>query len=55
MAYTLIILSITGIGSIWVLKSLHHECKAREKEKSIVSFLAEEIKKLRKDVNDLKK
>ena len=49
------ILSITGIGILWVLKTLHLECKSRLKEKNIVGFLAEEIKKLRKDVDNLKR
>lgn len=55
MAYLLLILGITGIGISWVIKALYIECKSREKEKSIISFLAEEIKKLRKDVDNLKK
>jgi hypothetical protein len=55
MAYLLVILGITGIGIFWVLKTLYAECKSREKEQSIVSFLAEEIKKLRKDVDSLKR
>jgi hypothetical protein len=49
------ILGITGIGILWVLTTLHRECKSRSKEQSIVNFLAEEIKKLRTDVNDLKR
>ena len=52
MAY---ILPILGIGIFWILKTLYAECKNREKEKSIVNFLAEEIKKLRKDVDNLKR
>ena len=49
------ILGITGIGILWVLTTLHRECKSRSKEQSIINFLAEEIKKLRKDVNELKR
>ena len=49
------ILGITGIGILWVLTTLHRECKSRSKEQGIINFLAEEIKKLRKDVNELKR
>ena len=55
MAYGITILGIAGIGIIWVLSLLKKECDTRNKERSIMKFLAEEIKKLRKDVNDLKK
>ena len=51
----LILLGITGIGIIWVLRILKKECNTRNQERSIVKFLAEEIRNLRKDVDDLKK
>jgi hypothetical protein len=46
---------ITLLGIIWVLRLLKKECDGRNKERSLVQFLAEEIKKLREDVDDLKK
>jgi hypothetical protein len=55
MAYGITILGIAGIGIIWVLTLLKKECDGRNKERSLVKFLADEIKNLRKDVNDLKK
>ena len=55
MAYGITILGITGIGLIWVLSLLKKECDRRNRERGIIKFLAEEIKKLRKDVNNLKK
>jgi hypothetical protein len=55
MAYGITLLGITGIGIIWILRLLKKECDGRNKERSLVQFLAEEIKNLRKDVNNLKK
>ena len=56
LLYTgILLLGITGTGIFWLLNTLRLECDSRDKERSLVKFLAEEIKKLRKDVNDLKK
>ena len=55
MAYGITILGITGIGIIWVLALLRKECDNRNQERSIMEFLSNEIRNLRKDVNDLKK
>ena len=55
MAYGLILLGITGIGIIFILRTMKKECDGRKQERGLVKFLAEEIKRLRKDVNDLKK
>jgi hypothetical protein len=55
MALELTLLGITGIGIIWILKLLKKECDGRNKERSLVKFLADEIQKLCRDVDDLKK
>ena len=55
MALGFIILGITGFGIIWILGILKQECETRLREKSVVQFLADEIRKLRRDVDDLKK
>jgi hypothetical protein len=55
MAYAFTILGITGIGIIWILGLLKQECDGRRREQGLVKFLAEEIGKLRKDVDSLKK
>jgi hypothetical protein len=55
MAYGITILGITGIGIIWILSLLKKECDGRNKERGLVKFLADEIKSLRNDVDDLKK
>ena len=55
MALGITLLGITSIGFIWVLKLLKKECDGRNKEQGLVQFLADEIQRLRKDVDDLKK
>ena len=55
MAYGIILLGIAGIGIIFILQTIKKECDGRKQERSLVKFLAEEIRRLRKDVNDLKK
>ena len=55
MAYGLILLGITGVGIIFILRTMKKECDGRKQERSLVKFLAEEIGRLRKAVNDLKK
>ena len=55
MALGLILLGITGIGIAWILWIMRQECETRSKERGIVGFLADEIQKLRKDVDNLKK
>ena len=55
MALGLTLLGITGIGIVWVLRIMKRECETRQQEKNVVEFLSDEIQKLRKDVNDLKK
>ena len=55
MALGLTLLGITGIGIVWLLRIMKRECDTRQQEKNVVGFLADEIRKLRKDVNDLKK
>ena len=55
MALGLTLLGITGIGIVWILRIMKQECDTRRKERGIIGFLADEIQKLRKDVDDLKK
>ena len=55
MALGLTLLGITGIGIVWVLRIMKRECETRQQEKNVVEFLSDEIQKLRKDVDDLKK
>lgn len=55
MAFGITLLGITGVGIIWILLIMKNECNGRIQERSLVKFLAEEIKNLRKDVDDLKK
>ena len=50
-----VLLGITGIGIICILWIMKQECDTRRKERGVIGFLADEIRKLRKDVNDLKK
>mgnify|MGYP003337230243 CR=1 FL=1 len=54
MALGLTLLVITGIGIIWILQIIKRECDMKQQEKNVVKFLADEIRKLRKDVNNLK-
>lgn len=55
MALGFTILGITGIGIVWLLRVMKQECDSRRKEQGIVGFLADEIRRLRRDVDDLKK
>ena len=55
MAHGIIFLGIACIGIIFVFWTIKKEYDGRKQERSLVKFLAEEIRRLRKDVNDLKK
>lgn len=55
MALGFTLLGITGIGIAWILWIMKRECDTRRRERGIIGFLADEIRKLRNDVDDLKK
>lgn len=55
MAYKLLLLGIAGIGICWFLKVYDNETEYRKKENNIIDMLIVEIKKLRQDIDEMKK
>ena len=55
MAIGIIILGISSVGIFCLFMALNRFCKDRDHERSLVKFLAQEIRNLRRDVDKLKK